>query len=204
MNISLIDFIKCIFFRIFYLVLAKVYKFDKWHISGSYYCKPYKKQLIKIINDLEFNSILDLGCGLGDIINRVKMCPNKFACDIDPRVIGAAKFLNSRLYKTNINFFTESFQLLIENKIIKDKKIDIIIMINWSHNINKNDLSLNLKKIIKESKCNYIIVDGIKKKYQNRYKYCHAEKFWSNFGKIKSKANSIDMVRNFYVIKILN
>jgi len=197
-NFSVKSILLCVFFRLFYLILKLIYKFDKWHVNGSYYCKPYKKQIIRIINNLKFNSVLEIGCGLGDIINRVKVCQNKFACDIDPHVIKVAKFLTPKQIENSPKFFLDSFYTL------KLKNIDTIIMINFMHNINKKDLLFNLKKIIRYSKCKYIIVDGIKKKFKKKYQFCYSQKFWENFGDIYSKHKSVDNVRDFYVIKIKN
>jgi SAM-dependent methyltransferase len=186
----------CVFSRIFLFILSIYYKFDKWHVTGSYYCKPYKKQLIEILNNLKLTSVLEIGCGLGDIINRVKVTSNKYAYDTDLGVINAAKLLSFKFIKNNTKFFAGSFGDV-------NQKVSAIIMINWTHNLSKKDLYFSLKKIIKKVKCKYIIVDGINKNYRMHYKYCHGLSFWKKFGKIYLKILSVDSVRKFYIIEII-
>ena len=187
----------CILSRFFLFLLNIFYNFDKWHVTGSYYCKPYKKQLVEIINDLKLNSALEIGCGLGCIIKRTKVNQNKFAYDIDSDAIRAAKFLNSNFNKTKTKFYIGSFNE------VEQKNIEAIIAVNWMHNFDKRYLFYNLKNLIKKTNCKYFIADGIKKKFKNKYKYCHTVSFWRKFGKIYFKITSVDSVRDFYIIEII-
>ena len=146
--------IKCILEKRKLKALQEKFNFMIWHAEGCFECRPYKKQILDIVNNISPKSLVDIGCGLAEILSKSN-AKYKYGIDPDLAVIKAAKFLNP-----NIKFFKGNSDLLF--KMIKDKKINItneslLIASNWTHNINKEELEIFLKKSLNHF--NYIIID---------------------------------------------
>ena len=76
-------------------ILHLFFHFDRWHIGATYYLKPYKSQVVRIINNLAMDTVIEIGCGLGDIISRVDSL-KRLGIDPDSQVIKCATLLHGR------------------------------------------------------------------------------------------------------------
>ena len=185
----------CLMKTLYLFFLQRKYGFDYWHIRGDYICKPYKKQVVDIINSLpNMDVAVDVGCGLGDILARTNI-KNRIGIDIDQKVIDCALFL-----RQDLTFYTGSLDT-IEKYI--DKKNTVMIAINWTHNICFDDLVNNFSKVINKYSQNcYILVDIIKPDIEN-YKYKHSIEDYAKYFKISSSVVSVDGVRIFLTLSKL-
>ena len=154
-------------------------KIDPWHLSGTFYCREYKIKTLEIINSIRPKYYIDIGCGLGEILNKVKLkSTNKFGFDIDKRLLPA-------IQKTKYNFHFSSnkkmfFRILKGNIIGSNNKI-VVSLLGFSHKINDKklfDLLNDLKKILGP----YILITDSVYNESKEYKYSH-KSFW------KSKKN---------------
>ena len=60
----------------------------EWH----FYCREYKIKTLEIIKKIKPNYYIDIGCGLGEILNKVELSEkNKFGFDIDYNLTKAVK-----------------------------------------------------------------------------------------------------------------
>jgi hypothetical protein len=182
---------KCYLDIIYLRILKFFYKFDSWHTVSSYSCRKYKKQLIEIINNIENENIVtvEIGCGLGDIISRVDS-ENRFGFDFDNRVINASRILHK-----NTTFLCGSF----EDVLLLNTKIDLLILVNWIHNISMKELENSIELINSTSSIQYIVVDEVLESIKG-YKYHH------NFSKLKnyetySLTPDIENIRNYRALK---
>ncbi len=115
-------------------VLRLIYDFDKWHISplGE---RPYARDIIRYCNNLsQKNSFIEIGCGLGDIIRNVNF-RSRTGYDAEEAVLKAARFLAKINNEKDIEFGVFQFPASVLNI-----KSDVIIMVNWIHNIEPNVL----------------------------------------------------------------
>lgn len=78
--------------RYFRILLWKIFKFEKWHISLLTERK-YAQDVIIFANTQKINSIVEIGTGLGDIIRNI-YATNKYCLDIDVNVLKANRFLS--------------------------------------------------------------------------------------------------------------
>ena len=69
--------------RVFRLALLQWFGLSKWHLASAEN-KPYIKDIVAFVNTLHYQSVCELGCGLGDILSRLKM-PEKYGFDVNPR-----------------------------------------------------------------------------------------------------------------------
>ena len=107
-NIGLIGYIKCTLRKRKLKKLQKSFNFSNWHFEACFECRPYKKQILNIANQIAPETIVDIGCGLGEILSKTKA---KFKYGIDPdfSVIKAAEYLhpNIKFYHGNSEFMYE-------------------------------------------------------------------------------------------------
>lgn len=124
--------------------LQKIYKFDKWHLF-SYHDKPYAMDIVKYCNNMTIrNNALEIGCGLGDMIRRLKFI-HKMGFDLSPEVLNAASLLSKTSF-SKVNFSVFDF--------LKDPVIgsfDLIICVNWIHAIEIDLLKSKLQTIFQNN-----------------------------------------------------
>jgi hypothetical protein len=187
--------IACLIKTLHLYFLQKKYGFDHWHVKADYSCKPYKKQVVDIVNSLpNMDVAVEVGCGLGDILTKTNI-KNRIGIDIDQKVIDCASLL-----RPNLNFHLGALDDV--EKYIKKKNM-VMMAINWTHNIYFADLVRNFSKVIDEYSQNcYIVVDIIKPNIKN-YKYKHTIAEYGKHFKICSSANSVDGVRIFLILSKL-
>ena len=185
--------IACLMKTLHLYFLQRKYGFDNWHVMADYSCKPYKKQVVDIVNSLPNMDIaVEVGCGLGDILARTNI-KNRIGIDIDQKVIDCASLL-----RPNLTFHWGGLDN-VEKYI--DKKNMVMIAINWTHNIHFGDLVRNFSKVINEySKNCYILVDIIKPDTEKNYKYKHTINDFEKYFKISSSVVSVDGVRTFLTL----
>jgi SAM-dependent methyltransferase len=82
----------------------------------------------------------EIGCGLGHIIRNIR-CRNKTGYDTDENVLRAAEFLSKFWKRGKIKFKKFTFP----QDDLK-MKYDLIIMVNWIHEINSSLLKQHIIK----------------------------------------------------------
>jgi len=152
---------KCFYWRLKLKVLA--YKSGltlyPWHIKVNIYCRPYKWRVIEVANSLNPNSVIDIGCGLGEIISRVK-AQYRVGIDIDKSCI----YLANKLNKGPI-YIEGSFDSVLALQV---KEIDLLIIVGLIHGISMDTLSFHINQILDSKTCKYIITDRYKEDYPER------------------------------------
>lgn len=194
-RLGVVSSLSCLMRTLYLFFLQRKYGFDYWHIRGDYICKPYKKQVVDIVNSLpNMDVAVDVGCGMGDILARTNI-KNRIGIDIDQKVIDCALFL-----RQDLTFYRGGLDI-IEKYI--NKKNTVMIAINWTHNIHFGDLVRNFSKVINEYSENcYIVVDIIKPNVKN-YKYKHTIDDYEKYFKVCSSIDSVDEVRTFLTLSKL-
>ena len=152
---------ECFYWRFKLKVLA--YKsgltLDPWHIKSNIYCRPYKWRVIEVANSLNPNCVIEIGCGLGEIISRVK-AQYRVGVDIDKTCI----YLANKLNKGPI-YIEGSFDSVLALQV---KDVDLLIMVNFIHGISMDTLSFCINQILDSKTCKYIITDRYKEDYPDR------------------------------------
>mgnify|MGYP003971213251 CR=1 FL=1 len=136
-------------------ILYKVFNFDRWHaqtVVGNHYVRL----IIKTVNSSKATNVVEIGCGLGEIILNVDS-KNKLCLDQSQEVLNAASFISKLKFK---NAVFKKFDFT--NDSLKDKH-DVIIMVNWPHVINekilKDKFSILFNKNLNNS--GFIIIDTV-------------------------------------------
>jgi hypothetical protein len=196
-SVGVIGIIKCAISIMYLYFLKKIYKFDSWHYTASYYCKPYKKQVVTILDEYnDLGSIVEIGCGLGDIVAHTKF-DFKYGVDLSVPTVKCAKFLYGGDVNFSVGSFGEAKSLLVDNNILST----VIVAINWTHNIEFDILSDAFRNLLKGIDEGYIVVDIINKGLVS-YKYRHNISQYKKHFNIISEVDSMDNVRRFITLEL--
>ena len=142
---------------------------------------------------------IDIGCGLGEILCKVKLNKNyKLGYDKD-KVLNKANLI---LHANKFNFFSSEKKLIKHaNKLkIKNNGLIIISMLNFVHNLSPRELKELIKKYLKNIGPYTLLIDNIFKK-EKVYKYNHHRYLVNHDGLIKY-LYKVDNLRSLYCIKI--
>ena len=136
------------------------FHFAKWHIAGTYYSRPYHRRAVKIAGSLNPQLVVEIGAGLGDIISR---CPagRRVAFDSDRRVIEAANLLHHKAVEYYFGQFTEPIVILDKLHSMGESRIDLLILINWIHEINFERIKTILEEMKKRCVIRWVLIDTI-------------------------------------------
>ena len=137
--------LKLYFKKFFRIILLLIFRFQWWHTSPL----DNRKYALDVINELnqkhDRDSVIELGCGLGDILGKAHY-RKKFFYDISQNALNAAEFLQrfSLVKSTNtykkFDFLTESLNLNL--------KFDAVVLVNWIHGYDCQLIKSRLNKII--------------------------------------------------------
>ncbi|QCW99661.1 class I SAM-dependent methyltransferase [Aggregatimonas sangjinii] len=163
------------------------YGFDVWHVENNIYNRPYKFQLANELSNLGLDSIVEVGCGFGEILVHTNV-KTKIGYDIDPKVIQAASEMYDEVtYKVGgLNDITEN-------------SFECLLLFNWIHNISEPDLEDSIQR--HQGKMKYLVVDQIKQGTPG-YQFYHTFNFLleNKFSLLKTISVEKD-VRNILIYK---
>jgi len=178
--------------------LRSIYKLDKWHVISPHHSRIYKSMVVNMVNNNISASdiVVEIGCGLGDIISRVH-ADNRYGYDISNEVLKAAMFKN----KKDINFYFGSILDIMANDFIKD--ITMLILVNWTHSIDGYTIVNDIKKLNKCKPIKYIIVDELYKTTSKQPIFHKYSVYFNNFAKEVDKQNDMES-RHLVLYKVSN
>ena len=163
--------LRCRFERAWLEAIRRVFRFDAWHANAPYACRPYKKSVVELANSLHPNTVVEVGCGLGEILSRIKaQC--RYGLDSDARVVRAARFMHPR----GIVWIAGAAATLKE-QMGPVACIDCLIMVNWIHNLSPEELASILVPLL--PKIRFLIVDAVDQNAPASYRVKHDFAFLS-------------------------
>ena len=172
---------------------------DKWHLNGTFYCRNYKILALDIINNLKPKLYIDIGCGLGEILSKVKLNKShKIGYDKDISIKKAIEKLHPNKF-----LFFEKYSAIsdyIKSSDISKEDLKVISMLNFVHNINLEELEEMVNNFHNEFGEYILLIDNIFDK-SKEYKFNHHEFLFNHDGLIKY-FYKVDKLRSLYCIKI--
>lgn len=141
-----------------YNKLQEQYEFYEWN-RMPFELRKYIQEAAKIINKDEPECVVDIGCGLGELLRHIN-ARYKVGVDIDERSITVAKLLDKA---GEINFFCGSFDQ------IQDIKADYIVTLNFMGGHDTEYWKPYYRKLLEDNYCNKILVDVLPEKDGNHH-----------------------------------
>lgn len=183
---QLLKFINIKFF--YYFFLTKKNKVNNWHLYNNISNRPYKKEIISFCNQKKFETVLDFGCGFGDIIKEINS-NKKYAYDSDPNIIKISKQL--------FNFSNINFLLKEDLGLFKKDEFDCVLFINFLHDYDVEKVKQIINPFIGSK---YILLDAIKLNVKG-FKYFHDYNFLINDYNIKKNSFKDEPDRIFFILE---
>lgn len=157
-------------------LLSKFFSFPaSWHPPTS--MRPYRITISKVVNELNPSVVCEVGCGLGSILSRLN-APQRIGYDIDPGVVRAARLLRSR----GIQFLQGTLDS------VSVPRIDVLILVNWIHEINPDNLEQLLVPLLPRTR--YLLLDAIDPDNSFGYRYKH------DFAFLAGRAERVSVTRH--------
>jgi SAM-dependent methyltransferase len=186
---GIVRLVRCRIDLLWLSVLQRHFGFDPWHAQAPYSCRSYKRTVVDIVNRLAPATVVEIGTGLGELLAHID-APRRFGYDIDPGVVRAARFLHRR----GITFVHGDARQVI------DGPIDVLILVNWIHNLSPNELSELLEPLVPRT--TYLLLDAIDVDGPSSYRYKHTFDFLSGNADLLSITRAPDEPRSFRLFRV--
>ena len=192
---------KIIFSRIFLRILSLGLNVPKWHLNATFESRDYKRKVIKISNIYKTNFVIEIGCGIGEILGRLN-ASQKYGFDINKDTLILCKRLNKNIKTIHNDIMTNNQKIFeIINSSEKEETI-LIIMVNWLHEYSEIKVKDMMESILSIKRNIIIIADIYQRKEYSRIpqnKILHKFKDIKNINFYK-KIDNIDKVRDLAII----
>jgi len=194
-------FLKIIFSRIVLRIFSIGLKVPKWHLNATFEAREYKSQVIKIANMYDSNYVIEVGCGVGEILSRLN-ASQKYGLDINMDTLLLCKRLNNNIKIIQTDIIKNNIKIIeILNSIEQDETI-LIIMVNWLHQYSENQVKDMLEKILFLNRKIIVIADIYQRKEFSRISH---NKIVHKFDNINNnifykRFENIDKVRDLVIL----
>lgn len=155
--------------RKIYAILQKKYAFGDWHLEPINF-RPYAQEVVFVLDEYvskkPIKCVVEVGCGLGDVIGNIKTIPEKpcekIGIDRSENVLKGAKFLNP-----STTFLKGSFEKCINKDHV------CLIMMNFIHTIPEEKLKAEVQYLLLKNNVSLVIMDTFKRNKNTEYVYSH-------------------------------
>jgi ubiquinone/menaquinone biosynthesis C-methylase UbiE len=185
--------VRCRLDRLWLTALRRVLRFDAWHAAAPYSCRPYKKTVVELANALRPQVAVEVGCGLGDILSRIK-ARERLGFDTELAVVRAARWLHPMRARWVHGDATDVLSYT-------SRRIDCLIMVNWIHNLSPERLAACLRPLLPH--VSHLIVDAIHPDAPGTYRFRHDFQFLSDVAERIADVAVAAEPRNLVVFKIV-
>lgn len=158
--------------KLLYELLQYCFKFSKWHIMPINR-RPYALEIYRTLSHyinkpgIFHNAlIIEVGCGLGDIIGSLTWDYGKIGFDLSANVLKAA-----RLIHPTVVFRKGTFNN------IHYGNVSCLIMINFIHAISYEDLKKYIDEVLDKNKVEMFVLDTFRNNAGTEYTYSHDGNF---------------------------
>lgn len=190
--------LKCLKMKLHYRFLAHRYGFDLWHAKSPFECRGYKREVVILAEGLKPKTVVEVGCGLGEIVSRIRDC-RRIGFDIDSRVVAAARELNG---DCDIQFECAALDSKdIICNTLGDVGADLLIMVNWPHSLPWSEVVSSMMRLTSALSLKHLIIDTIAAGTPG-YPHYHSLTDLQCLGDVIQSNLSIDGVRTLHVISL--
>ena len=135
-----------------YRLLTKEFGLPRWHMQSPFHWSPYKPLVVSIASRDPRQTLVEIGCGLGEIVARIDAA-KKIGLDSDARALNAARKLNRHVLFCQGTFETAPEQLYR----LGVRSVDTVIAVNLGTSLETK--LQGLEDLVSEFKVQRIIAD---------------------------------------------
>ena len=179
--------------------LEKILSVNSWHSSNIYSCRPYKPHVVGLVSKLNPQVIVEVGCGLGDILSNIR-AHSKYGIDPDGSVIRLGKILHPF---SGVKWMKGDLTDLVK----VPGRIDTLILIGMLHYISPEFLEKTLTPHL--SRIHYLVLDQFNEVYAPKWGI-NCPPFEHDFTFLQKYTECIsvtipegDSVRRYFVYKVI-
>lgn len=187
--------LRCRLARLRLGVLQRIFGFDPWHAAAPYACRPYKRAAVGLVNSLQPESVVEVGCGLGEILSRIQ-ARRRVGFDSDPAVIRAARFLHPRGTR-----WIEADASAVARLLPHEQRIGCLVMINWIHDLTSGRLAECVLPLLQRT--DFILLDAIDSDAPSSYRFRHEFEFLAGMAERVSVTRVAGEPRSFVLYKVV-
>lgn len=188
-NVGVARSLRIVVDRALLKILALFYGFHPWHADSPNSARLYRNTVAEMVSDLHPDVVVEVGCGLGGIISNIHAV-DRYGYDIDEGVIKAARFLHGK----KVSFICG------ELTSIDLPRIDVLILVNWIHEVSPASLEEMLTAILPRT--HYLVLDAIDADNSYGYLYKHDFEFLAQQAKRLSTVRHPDEGRSFQLYEV--
>lgn len=141
-----------------YKKMQRTYHFDNWHIS-PYELRKYLQATVDYINSKDAQVVVDIGCGLGEMLRRIKAA-DRVGMDVHEETIRAAE----QLSKGDITYCVGSFQ-----ELQMEKPIDYLVSLGFMHGGTEEAWRMSYRDAAKRNHILHFVVDTVPEEGGSHY-----------------------------------
>lgn len=141
-------------------ILRLIFGFERWHVHSPTSRRPYRDGLAALVNELEPACVVEVGCGLGSVLSRVRS-GERFGYDVDPGAVRAARFRHGRSIQFREGGFPE----------VTQPRIDVLVAVAWMHEFPPEQVHAWLAPLL--PRVRHLVVDRVERSSPLTYDYYH-------------------------------
>ena len=187
--------VRCKLDRVWLGGVRRLLKFDAWHAAAPYSCRPYKRQVVALANSLHPSTVVEIGCGLGDIVRRIS-ARQRLGFDTDAAVIRAARYLHPLGAR-----WIHGDATAVAACLPAGHSIDCLIMVNWIHNLSPEQLAQCVLPLLPQAR--HLIVDAIDTDGPASYRFRHDFRFLTGVAEQLTRQRVAAEPRSFVVFRVV-
>lgn len=189
--------VACLLKKLQYKRLARRYGFDPWHAKSPFECRGYKREVVQLAGRLHPQTVVEIGCGLGEIVSRVPDC-RRFGFDIDARVVPAARELHGAACRFECAGLSDVDTV---RRTVGSDGADLLVMVNWPHALPWPELAAHVRRLARAVSLRHVIIDTIEPGTPG-YAHHHSVAELRGLGSVGKSLRSIDGVRTLHVVAL--
>lgn len=138
--------------------MQQEYHFDEWHIS-PYELREYAQKVAEYIASRQAETVVDIGCGLGEILRHVGKDRKRIGFDLSQEVITAA-----RTFGEDIEYHVGSF-----DSVEIPGCVDYLITLGFMHGSREDTWRDCYHKIAEKNDIRHFVVDTLPETENSHY-----------------------------------
>ena len=140
--------------------------------------------------------VLDIGCGLGEIISRVR-AEKRWGVDISAAAIAAARRLSGRRVSFAIGSGFAPDEIA---KVVSDRPIDLVIMTGWTH-MELEKLVATIRSIQQYLSVRMLLIDTVRPGVLEDC-FAHSVEDLTRLGEVRASVDCGDGARDLHLIAL--